>query len=194
MAGAALTVACRKQGKGDVAMRIRRYRPEYLETLVRLEQQASQHDGRSAVALQEWLTDPGIVDLANVFVITDDDDEVNPWGQAGTLDGLEGEVVGYTILQLRKDQLAYHFLCQGAVHPQYRRQHGGRVLLVGALNRARVMAEEFEFEAEEEGLSIYFEALLPNNDPASARLAARCELQATTEVAPEGLILYRREL
>ncbi|HLZ59309.1 MAG TPA: GNAT family N-acetyltransferase [Ktedonosporobacter sp.] len=175
-------------------MRIRHYRPEYLETLVQIEHQAAQSDGRGALALEERLTDPEEDDLANVFVITDDDDEVNPWGQAGTLDGLEGEVVGYTILQLHKGEQGYHFLCQGAVHPQYRRQHGGRVLLVGALNRARVLAEEFEFEAEEAGLSIYFEALLPNNDPASARLAARCELQATTEVAPEGLILYRREL
>ena len=161
---------------------------------MQLEWQASQHDGRSAVALEEWLTEPETVEPANVFVITDDDDEVNPWGQAGTLDGLEGEVVGYTILQLRKDQLAYHFLCQGAVHPQYRRQHGGRVLLVGALNRARVMAEEFEFEAEEEGLAIYFEALLPSHDPTSSRLAARCDMQPTAEPVSEGLCLYRREL
>jgi len=95
---------------------------------------------------------------------------------------------------LCRDQQAYHFLCQGAVHPQFRRQGGGRVLLMGALNQARHLAEDFEFEAEQEGVPIYFGALLPVHDPAAARLAAKCEMQPTDEPAPPGMRLYRREL
>jgi GNAT superfamily N-acetyltransferase len=178
-------------------MRIRNFRQENIPALVHLEQIAVQADGRavkSEADFEAWLTDPELDALSNIFVITDDDDELNPWGQAGTLDGIEGEVVGYTSVQLRQDGHAYHLLCQGTVHPHYRRQNGGRVLLIGAMNRARIIAAEFEFEAEQEGLPVYFEALLPVNDPASARLAAKCEMEPTEEAAPDGLRLYRREL
>ena len=178
-------------------MRIRNFRQENILSLVHIEQIAAQADGRAAKSgtdFEAWLTDPELDALSNVFVITDDDDELNPWGQAGTLDGVEGEVVGYTAVQLCQDSHAYHLLCQGTVHPQYRRQNAGRILLIGAMNRARIIAAEFEFEAEQEGLPVYFDALLPVNDPASARLAAKCEMVSTDEPAPDGLRLYRREL
>ncbi len=178
-------------------MRIRNYRQQDLPTLVQIQQEAAQADGcelQNADSIEEWLTNSEMDALSNAFVIMDDDDELNTWGQAGTLDSLEGEIVGYTTLELRQDQHAYHLLCQGAVHPQYRRQNAGRLLLVGALNRARIMGTEFEFEAEQEGTPVYFEALLPVRDPASPRLAAKCEMQPTNEDSPEDMRLYRREL
>jgi GNAT superfamily N-acetyltransferase len=178
-------------------MRIRNLRPEHIPSLVQIQQAAAQADGiesRSEADFIAWLTDPELDAESNAFVITDDDDELNPWGQAGTLDGLSGEVAGYTVVQLRRDEQGYHLLCQGAVAPAYRRQHGGRVLLVGAMNRARHLAADFEFEAEEEGLPVYFESLLPVRDPGAASLAAKCEMLPTDEPAPAGLRLYRREL
>ncbi len=178
-------------------MRIRNFRLEHITALVHIQQAAAQVDGTEAMRetdFEAWLMDPELDALSNAFVVTDDDDEVHGWGQAGTLDGVTGEVVGYTVVQLHREQGAYHFLCQGAVDPEYRRQRVGRVLLVGAMNRARVLSDEFEFEAEQEGLPIYFEALLPVRDPASAHLAAMCEMQPTDDHAPAGMQLYRREL
>lgn len=176
-------------------MRIRNYRPEYLSNIVQIHEEIARIDGSEAKSdgdFVRWFSE--FHALTNAFVVTDDDDELNTWGQAGTLDGLEGEVVGYTLVQLHRDQQGYHFVCRGAVHPQFRRQGGGRVLLVGALNRARLLAEDFEFEAEQEGVPIYFEALLPVHDPAAAHLAAKCEMRPTDESAPTGMRLYRREL
>jgi ribosomal protein S18 acetylase RimI-like enzyme len=176
-------------------MRIRHYRPEYLSAIVQIQHASAQGDGtttRSEADIESWLEE--MEAEANAFVVTDDDDELHGWGQAGTLDGVEGEVAGYTVVQLLHNQSGYHFLCQGTVQPQYRRQHGGRTLLVGALNRARLLASDFEFEAEQQGIPIYFEALLPVVDPASAYLAARCEMELTNESAPIGMHLYRREL
>jgi ribosomal protein S18 acetylase RimI-like enzyme len=176
-------------------MRIRHYRPEYLQSIVRIQHAAAEADGmaaRSEADITNWLQE--LEAEANAFVVTDDDDELNPWGQAGTLDGLEGEVAGYTVVQLRRDQSGYHFLCQGVVHPQHRRQNAGRTLLVGALNRARLLAADFEFEAEQEGIPIYFEAVLPAADPGATRLAAKYEMQLTDEVVGEETRLYRREL
>jgi ribosomal protein S18 acetylase RimI-like enzyme len=176
-------------------MRIRNYRSEYLPSIVQIQHAAAKEDGvaaRSETDIANWLQE--LEAKVNAFVVTDDDDELNPWGQAGTLDGLEGEVAGYTVVQLQRDQSGYHFLCQGAVHPQHRRQNAGRTLLVGALNRARLLASDFEFEAEQEGVAIYFEAIFPTADSGAARLAAKCEMQLTDEVAGEGTRLYRREL
>ncbi|HZO75013.1 MAG TPA: GNAT family N-acetyltransferase [Ktedonobacteraceae bacterium] len=176
-------------------MRIRNYRQKDLLTLAHLQELAAQHDGTESCNESDfvaWLQDGE--QSANTFVITDDDDELNAWGPAGTLEGIDGEVVGYTSIQLHQDQQGYHVLCQGTVHPQFRRQHAGRVLLVGALNRARMLAEEFEFEAEQEGIPVYFEAYLPASDPGSEGLAARCEMRAVEEPAPPGMRLYRREL
>jgi ribosomal protein S18 acetylase RimI-like enzyme len=176
-------------------MRIRHYRSEYFSAIVQIQQAAAQADStatRSEADLEVWLQERDAD--ANAFVVTDDDDELNPWGQAGTLDGLEGEVAGYTVVQLHHNQSGYHFLCQGAVQPRYRRQNAGRTLLIGALNRARLLASDFEFEAEQEGIPIYFEALLPVADPASTRLATKCEMQLMDEPVPVGMCLYRREL
>jgi GNAT superfamily N-acetyltransferase len=183
------------QKKGGVLVRIRKYRQEDITRLIQIQQLAAQTDGigeKSVVELEQWLTDPEVEASSNAFVITDDDDELNTWGQAGTLEGIEGEIVGYTTVQLYQDQGAYHLLCRGTVHPEHRRRNAGRALLICALNRARFLA--FEFEAEQEGLPVYFEALLPVHDPASARLAARCEMLPTDEVAPDGMQLYRCEI
>ncbi len=147
----------------------------------------------STVDFEEWLALPGLEAENNVFVITDDD-ETNMWGQAGTLEGMEGEVIGYSLLQLRRSQYAYHLLCQGAVLPEQRHRGAGWSLLICDLNRARALAFEFEFEAEQEGRPIYLEALLPAADPAAHALAVKCEMQLTSEPALQGMRLYRREL
>jgi hypothetical protein len=57
-----------------------------------------------------------------------------------------------------------------------------------------LLASDFEFEAEQEGVAIYFEAIFPTADPGAARLAAKCEMQPTDEATVEGTRLYRREL
>jgi ribosomal protein S18 acetylase RimI-like enzyme len=178
-------------------LRIRNFRPEHIPSLVQIQQAAAEADGvaaRSEADFVAWLTDPDLNAEANAFVITDDDDELNPWGQGETLDGLSGEVAGYTVVQLHRDEQGYHLLCQGAVAPAYRRQYGGHILLVGAMNHARHLASDFEFDAEAEGLPIYFEALLPVRDPGAASLATKCELLPTDAPTPEGMRLYRREL
>jgi ribosomal protein S18 acetylase RimI-like enzyme len=176
-------------------MRIRTFHYEDMPTLVEIEQQAAQVDGRTPHEhFAAWLTTPELDALSNVFVITDDDDELNTWGQAGTLEGIEGEIVGYTLVQMHQDEEGYHLLCQGTVHPAHRRRHAGRALLICALNRARVLAEEFDFEAEQAGIPVYFEALLPVRDTASPRLAAKCELSPTDEVTSDEMRVYRNNL
>lgn len=178
-------------------MRIRRYRQEDLPGLLQVHRVAARADGTEMMndaKFEAWFTNPGVDALANAVVITDDDDELNPWGQAGTLDGLQGEIVGYTVVELKQDANGYHLLCKGAVHPDYRRRNAGRALMMSALNRAHTLAAEFEFEAEEAGQPVYFEALFPVRDPASIRLATKCEMEPTGEPAPAGLRLYRRVL
>jgi GNAT superfamily N-acetyltransferase len=178
-------------------MRIRNFRPEDIPTLIYIQQAAAQVDKSVKMSEEEfaiWLLADTVDALSNAFVITDDDDELNTWGQAGTLEGIEGEIVGYTLIQLYQDREAYHLRSQGAVHPEHRRKNAGRALLICALNRARLIAAEFEFEAEQAGIPIYFEAWLPVDDPASDRLAAKCEMLPTDEEAPESMRLYQRDL
>jgi GNAT superfamily N-acetyltransferase len=178
-------------------MRIRNFRQGDIARLVQIQQLAAEVDGAEAMRAADfgqWLMQPELEAEFNVFVITDDDDELNAWGQAGTLEGLEGETVGYTVLQFRRSQHSYHFLCQGAVHPLYRRQNAGFALLICALNRVHMLTSEFEFEAELAGHPIYFEALLPVRDAASERLARKCEMQPADERVLEGMKLYRRAL
>jgi GNAT superfamily N-acetyltransferase len=175
-------------------MRIRTYREGDIPTLVEIQQLAATADGTEAMNgadFEGWLTQPELGAESNVFVVTDDDDS-NEWGQAGTLEGVEGEIIGYTVLQLRKSQHAYHFLCEGAVYPERRRQNAGRALLICALNRARIW--HAEFEAEQVGQPVYFEALLPLRDPAAPNLAVEFGMQPTNERALEGMRLYRCEL
>jgi GNAT superfamily N-acetyltransferase len=179
-------------------MRIRHYRQVDLPTLIELQNKAVEADGIAAGSMPDlaaWVAEPERAESFDLFVITDDDDELNQWGSGETLEGVEGEIVGYTALQLQRNASAYHLLCQGTVHPSYRRQNAGRALLICALNHARILAAEFEFEAEEAGHPVYFEALLPVNDPASGSLAARCEMLPVEQGAVTGgLKLYRREL
>jgi GNAT superfamily N-acetyltransferase len=178
-------------------VRIRNYRQEDLPTLLHIERLARDADGREPLreaAFASWLADPAVDALANAFVITDDDDELNTWGQAGTLEGIEGEIVGYTVVSLLREPQSYHLRCQGTVHPQFRRLHAGRALLICALNRARIIAAEFEFEAERDELPIFFEALLPAKDPAAASLAARCDMELVDRAVAPGFCLYRCEL
>jgi len=178
-------------------MRIRNYRQGDIPTLVLIQQFAAQTDHvdlMSEIDFEEWLARPELEAGYNIFLITDDDDDVNSWGQGDGLDGLEGEVVGYTVLQLRRSQHAYHFLCEGAVLPPHRRRGAGQALLICALNHARIRASELEFEAQQQGFPIYFEALLSVNDPASEILATQFEMQPTDDLSLKGMRLYRSEL
>ena len=178
-------------------MRIRNYRQGDIPTLVLIQQFAAQTDHvdlMSEIDFEEWLAQPELEAGYNIFLITDDDDDVNSWGQGDGLDGLEGEVVGYTVLQLRRSQHAYHFLCEGAVLPPHRRRGAGQALLICALNHARIRASELEFEDQQQGFPIYFEALLSVNDPASEILATQFEMQPTDEPSLKGMRLYRSEL
>ena len=177
-------------------MRIRRYRPGDIPTLAHIQQQAAQSDGVTPLTeadFEQWLAQPELEAPSNVFLVTDDDDDLNEWGPAGTLDGLEGEAVGYTVQQLRRSHHAYHFLCEGAVLPMHRRRGAGYALLMSALNNARMRLFEFEYQARQQRQPIYFEALLPASDPASKSLAAQFEMQPVDEPAVVGR-LYRVEL
>ncbi len=178
-------------------MRIRNYRQGDIPTLVHIQQLAAQADNVDSISIddfEEWLTQPELQAGSNIFLITDDDDDLNNWGQGDVLDGLEGEVVGYTVLQLRRSHHAYHFLSEGAVIPQHRRRGVGQALLICALNHARLRASEFEYEAQQQAFPIYFEVLLPIADPASESLAARFDMFATDESTLKGMQLYRCEL
>jgi ribosomal protein S18 acetylase RimI-like enzyme len=174
-------------------MRIRRYRLGDIPALAHIQQAAARVDGAEPLSeadFEEWFAQPGLEAESNVFLITDDDDELNEWGQAGTLDGLEGEVAGYTVLQLRRSRHAYHFLCEGTVLPDYRRQGAGHSLLICALNQARIRI----FELDHKEQPVYFEALLPASDPASDSLAAALEMHPVDEPVLAGMRLYRGEM
>ncbi|GCF09509.1 GNAT family N-acetyltransferase [Dictyobacter arantiisoli] len=178
-------------------MRIRNFRYSDLPSLVMVQSSSVVVDQTREVdeaAFTRWLLDPELDAPANAFVMTDDDDEMLVWGQAGTLEGIEGEIIGYTVLQYQHDQEGYHFVCRGSVHPAQRRRNAGRALLMGALNRARISATEFEFEAEREQFPIFFEALLPVADDATSRLAAKCGMKMKNRPVIEGLQLYQKEL
>ncbi|HLI08200.1 MAG TPA: hypothetical protein VKV40_16655 [Ktedonobacteraceae bacterium] len=177
-------------------MRIRNYRLGDIPSLAYIQQAAARVDGTEVLSEQdfeEWFARSELEPEHNVFVITDDD-ESNEWGQAGTLEGVEGEIVGYTVVQYQRSEHAYHFLCEGAVHPRHRCRSAGWALLISALNRVRIAALEIAFEAEQQNYPIYFEALLPEGDGVAEKLAAKCELVPTDEPTPERTRLYRREL
>lgn len=176
-------------------MRIRNFRQEDVPALVSLQQESAHYDGLSLLdesAFVRWFTGLTPVSEENTFVVTDDDDELNTWGQAGTLEGIEGEIIGYTVIHVVQDREGYHIVCWGSVHPQQRRRHAGRALLICALNRARLVAADFEFEADQEGMPIYFEAWLPSSDAGAKSLAEKCEMQVVKNTEQAGLALYRR--
>ncbi|HEX3642686.1 MAG TPA: hypothetical protein VHV10_15480, partial [Ktedonobacteraceae bacterium] len=69
-------------------MRIRNFRPEDIPTLIYIQQAAAQADKSVKMSEEElaiWLLADTVDASSNAFVITDDDDELNTWGQAGTL-------------------------------------------------------------------------------------------------------------
>ncbi len=178
-------------------MRIRYFRPGDIPALTQIQQAAAHADGSMPLTEREiaaWLEAPGVDAVSNAFVITDDDDELITWSQAGTLEGVEGEMVGYTVVSMHQDNVGYHLLCQGTVHPRHRRRNAGRALLICAGNRGQFLAAEHIFAALRGGPPVYFDVLLPRNDPSTPRFARKCELTATDEPAPQGLQLYRREL
>lgn len=175
-------------------MRIRTYRAGDIPTLVHIQQTAAYFDGLEAMTeadLEQLLAQSMRRSGYNVFLITDDDDEINTWGQGETLEGVEGEVVGYTILQLSQSQSAYHIRSQGAVLPEQRQRGAGHALLLCALNHARMQAINFVTEARQQGLPIYFEVELPAHDPTTEPLARMFELDETDEEAQSGMRLYR---
>src|SRR6266487_1144186 len=97
-------------------MRIRNYREVDLPALVDIQQLAAKADSTEAMSaadFEEWLAQPELEAETNVFVITDDD-ESNEWGQGGTLEGGEGEIIGYKVLQLRCSRYAHRFGYAGA--------------------------------------------------------------------------------
>ena len=176
-------------------MRIRYFRQGDIPTLAHIQQLAAQADNVDSMSIadfEEWLAQPELQAGSNIFLITDDDDDLDSWGQGDGLDGLEGEVVGYTVLQLRQSHHAYHFLCEGAVLPQHRRRGAGQALLICALNHANLRASEFE--AQQQSFPIYFETLLPVEDPASRSLAAKLNMFSTDEPVLKSMQLYRSEL
>jgi GNAT superfamily N-acetyltransferase len=178
-------------------MRIRTYRLGDIPTLVQIQQKVARVDGLEAMSemeLKQLLAQPEMRTGYYAFLITDDDDELNTWGQGETLEGVEGEVVGYAILQLRRDRQAYHFYSHGAVLPEHRQRGAGHALLLCALNHARMKSIDIMAEARQRGMPIYFEVVLPVKDPTTERLVNMFELEEADEVLQPGLRLYRTEL
>lgn len=178
-------------------MRIRTYRAGDIAILVHVQHLAAAFDGLEllheadfAHLLEQSITRRGY----NVFLLTDDDDELNTWGQGESLDGVEGEVVGYTILQLSQDEHAYRFRCHGTVLPEYRSLGAGHGLILCALNHARLQSLDFVAHARQYKIPIYFEVPLPARDGAAERLARDFELDNTGQLLQERLLLYQTEL
>ena len=178
-------------------MRIRNYRSGDIPTLVHVQHIAAAFDGLELMSEADFanLLDRSITRRGyNVFLLTDDDDELNTWGQGESLDGLQGEVVGYTILQLSESEHAYHFRCHGTILPEQRSRGGGHGLILCALNHARLQSLDFIAEARQRGTPIYFEVPLPDEDGAAQRLAGDFELENTGTQVQAHLLLYRTEL
>lgn len=178
-------------------MRVRTYRSGDIAILIEIQQTAARYDGlivMSEAELERLLTESLKRSGYNVFLITDDDDELNTWGQGETLEGIEGEVVGYAILHMSKSACAYHIRSEGAVLPVQRQRGAGHALLLCSLNHARMQSLNVVAEARQQHLPIYFEVELPAHDPTTEPLARMFELDATDEAAQAGMRLYRTEL
>jgi GNAT superfamily N-acetyltransferase len=191
-------LGCMIEGGGaKTTMRIRTYRVGDIVTLVHVQQQSAQFDGLEPMGQEEierLLTLSMRRTGYNVFLITDDDDELNTWGQGESFDGPEGEVVGYTILYLSRGQQSYHFRCYGTVLPEHRGRGAGHALLLCAMNHARMQSIDFVFEARRLGQPIYFEVELPARDPALEYLVQMFELEESDASLQPGQRLYRTEL
>ncbi len=186
-----------RAGGRTTHMRIRTYRAGDIPILMHVQQIAAAFDGLALMNEADFaflLEHSFRRNSYNVFLLTDDDDEFNTWGQGESLDGLQGEVVGYTILQLSKDACGYHFHCHGTILPAFRGLGAGHGLLLCALNHARIQTIDFIAEARQRGTPIYFEVPLPDNDPAAEHLASDFELTKTGTRIQERLVLYRTEL
>lgn len=178
-------------------MRIRTYRPGDIPTLVQIQQAAARFDGLATMneaEFEQLLAQSTTRSGYTVFLITDDDDELNTWGQGETLEGLEGEVVGYAILHPAKDQHSYRFRCRGAVLPEHRHRGAGHALLLCALNHARMQAIDIVTEARQQGLPIYFEAEFPARDSSVEQLARAFEMEPASDGSEPGLLVFRTEL
>lgn len=184
-------------GGKRITMRIRTYRPGDIPALAQIQQSAARVDGLEVMdeaAFAQLVAQVASRYSDNIFLITDDDDEVNVWGQGETLEGIEGEVVGYTILYGYKDQRAYHFRSTGTVLPEYRQQGAGHALLLCAINHARIQALDISTDAHQQGLPMLFEVELPASDPVAEQLAGEFELELSDEKAQPGLRVYQTEL
>ena len=178
-------------------MRIRTYRSGDIPILAHVQHIAAAFDGLEPLSEADFanLLDRSLTRRGyNVFLLTDDDDELNTWGQGESLEGVEGEVVGYTILQLSASKAAYHFRCYGTVLPEYRARGAGHGLILCALNHARLQALDFVAQARQQGTPIYFEVPLPVNNGGAERLASDFELEKSETLVTERLLLYRTEL
>lgn len=178
-------------------MRIRTYRPGDIPLLAHVQHQAAAVDGLELLSETDFarLLERSIRRTGyNVFLLTDDDDELNTWGQGESLEGVEGEVIGYTILQFSRDEDAYHFYCHGTVLPEYRSRGAGHGLILCALNHARLQSLDFVAQARQQGTPIYFEVPLLANDAGAQRLAWDFELEKTSFQPQKHLLLYRAEL
>jgi hypothetical protein len=184
-------------GGRTTLMRIRTYRSGDIPILVDVQHIAAIFDGLAPMSEADFasLLDRSITRRGyNVFLLTDDDDELNTWGQGESLDGVEGEVIGYTILQFSRSGHAYHFHCHGTILPDQRSRGAGHGLILCALNHARLQSLDFVAQAHQQGIPIYFEVPLPDKDPGALRLAWDFELEKTTIRVQEHLLLYRTEL
>ncbi|HLI71198.1 MAG TPA: GNAT family N-acetyltransferase [Ktedonobacteraceae bacterium] len=178
-------------------MRIRTYRSGDIAALVHIQQAAARFDGLEAMSeadLSRLLAESAARFSYNVFLITDDDDELITWSQGENLEGVEGEIIGYTILHPTADECAYHFRCHGAVLPEHRHRGVGHALVLCAMNHARMQAIDIINEARQQALPIYFEVELPANNASSQDLASAFELEESSEPAQPGLRVYRTEL
>jgi ribosomal protein S18 acetylase RimI-like enzyme len=178
-------------------MRIRTYRSGDIPALVHVQQTSARFDGQKAMdeaemahLLQQSMTRFGY----NIFLITDDDDELITWGQGENLEGVEGELVGYTILSPGKDERGYRFHCYGTVLPEHRHRGAGHALLLCALNHARMQSIDYIVEARQRNLPISFEVELPAHDLSTEHLASTFELEKTDEPAAADFYLYRTTL
>ena len=184
-------------GGKTTLMRIRTYRSGDIPILLHVQHLAAAHDGLALMSeadfaslLERSITRRGY----NVFLLTDDDDELNTWGQGESLEGVEGEVIGYTILEYSRDENAYHFYCHGTILPEQRSRGAGHGLILCALNHARLQSLDFVNQARQQGTPIYFEVPLPDQDAGVPRLAWDFELEKTAIRLQEHLLLYRTEL
>ncbi len=178
-------------------MRIRTYRSGDIPILVHVQHLAAACDGLELLSEADFarLLERSIRRTGyNVFLLTDDDDELNTWGQGESLDGVEGEVIGYTILQFSRDEDAYHFHCHGTILPEYRGRGAGHGLILCALNHARLQSLDFVAQARQQGTPIYFEVPLPDADAGAQRLASDFELDKTDIQLQKHLLLYHTEL